>query len=184
LQKKVAGDAFKKREVKREDSDDDGGEDDDSKPLTKAELRALLDERETKILKVGQENKAIEIAKTLTESDDEALYAVELFKHVTLPFDTLEENMRFIVAGMNADRTIGQTEEIRRALKRKETARKNTATTVRDRSSASQPQISADVKAVLKTQGYKYLSEKKVYAKKIAGGKMLYTDGKGKTWVG
>ncbi|MCR4285496.1 MAG: hypothetical protein NUW00_01220 [Candidatus Kaiserbacteria bacterium] len=183
LQKKVAGDAFKKREAKHKETGDDDGEEDDSKPLTKAELKALLDERDSSNAKNGQAIEAMTLAKTLTESDDEAQYAVELFKHITLPFDTLEENMRFIIGGMNAERLIGQTEEVKRALKSKETARKNTAITVRDKASGSQPAISSDVKAVLKAQGYKYLSEKKAYGKKLANGKMLFSDGKGKTWV-
>ena len=183
LQKKIAGDAFKKREAKHKESDESEGEEDDSKPLTRAELKALLEERESGKAKNEQAREAMTIAKTLTETEDEALYAVELFKHITLPFDSLDESIRFIIAGMNADRIMGQTQEVKRALKSKETARKNTAVTVRDKASGSQPALSGDMKVVLKNQGYKYLSDKKVYGKKLPTGKMLFNDGKGKTWV-
>ena len=187
LQKKIADDAFKYRKQKREGVETkvveaDESDDDDNKPLTKAELAKLLDERESKISKQFSNKEALQLATGLTDNEDEAKYAVALWEHVTLPFDSMEEQLRFIVAGMNAERTLKQKDELMRTLKSKETARKNTATTTRDPLSAGQPKIDPQVLAALKNTGFTYNSGKKAYENVLKNGTKMYNDGKGKKW--
>lgn len=184
LQKRVAADAFKFRQSKKEDrGDDSGDEPDDDKPLTRSEVAKLLAEEKASISKQLTVKEATTLASKLTSNDDEAQYAVALWQNVQLPFDSMEEQLEFIVGGMNAKRVLAQNAELKRALLSKDTARKNTATTARDAMSAGQPKIDPQVASVLKTQGYTYNSNQKVYTKKLADGRTMYNNGKGKTWV-
>lgn len=186
LQKKIAADAFKFRKQKKtEDGDSESEEDnsDDDKPLTRAEVAKMLDEEKGKMAKTFAVKEATTFVSSLTSDADEAEYAVSLWQHITLPFDTMEEQLEFIVGGLNAKRVLAQNKELKRALVSKDTARKNTATTTRDAQNAGQPKTDPQVASVLKTQGYTYNSNQKVFSKKLANGKTMYNDGKGKTWV-
>jgi hypothetical protein len=185
LQKKIAADAFKFRKEKRkEDGDsDDGAEPDLDKPMTAAEVQKLLKEQEQNLTKQLSSKEALGIANTLTTNTDEAAYAVSLWQHVTLPFDTIEEQMKFIVAGMNADRILAQNAELKRTIISKDTAKKTIATTTRTPQSTGQPKVNPQVLAALKNTGFTYNSSQKVFSKKLANGKMMFNDGKGKTWV-
>jgi len=186
LQGKIAGDAFKFRKSKKDDSaeDDDSSQDDDeNRPLTRSEMEKMLEDRESKVIKQQSSKEALDVASSLTSSEDEAKYALALWENVSLPFETMEEQMKFIVAGMNAERTIAQNSELKRSLKSKDTARKNTATTARDAQVGTQPKLAADMTSVLKAQGYKFNSSQKNFQKKLSNGKTLFNDGKGKTWI-
>lgn len=186
LQKLIAADAFKFRKQKKSNEGMEDEERDDSesdKPLTMAEVQKLLDERESKLSRQFSVKEATQIATSLTTNEDEAQYAVALWEHVSLPFDTMQEQMEFIVSGLNAKRILAQNNELKRALQGKNSVNKNTATTVRDPLSSGQPKINPQIAAALKNTGYTYNSTQKVYSKKLAGGKTLYNDGKGKTWV-
>lgn len=186
LQKKIAEDAFKFRKQKKAETSDDDSDEDDSeedKPLTRAEVARMLAEEKATLAKQFAVKEATTLASSLTSNEDEAQYAVAMWQHVTLPFDTMQEQMEFIVGGMNAKRILAQNSELKRALVSKDTARKNTATTTRDAQTMGQPKTDPQVASVLKTQGYTYNSNQKVYSKKLANGKIMYNDGKGKTWV-
>ena len=186
LQKKIADDAFKFRKQKRsEETTEDESEEDESddKPLTRAEVAKMLAEEKATLAKQFVVKEATTFASTLTSNPDEAQYAVALWQHITLPFDTMEEQMEFIVGGLNAKRVLAQNSELKRALKSKDTANRNTATTTRDAQTMGQPKTDPQVASVLKSQGYTYNTNQKVYSKKLVNGKMMYNDGKGKTWV-
>ena len=185
LQKRIANDAFKFRKEKRQEKDGESTESDDldlNKPLTMAEVQKMLAENQETVTKQLKFKEASQIASSLTSSEDETKLALSLWEHVSLPFDTMEEQMKFIVAGMNADRVLGQNAELKRALVSKTTARKDTATTVRTPLSSGQPKIASDVLNVLKNNGFKYDSAKKAYVKTLANGKKMFNDGKGKKW--
>lgn len=188
LQKLIAADAFKYRKEKRQKEDGEEGDEseglDPNKPLTMAEVQKMLAENQETVTKQFKVKEATQIASTLTSSEDETALALSLWQHVSLPFNTIEEQMKFIVAGMNADRVLGQNAELKRALMSKTTARKDTATTVRTPQSGGQPKVAGDVLVALKNNGYKFDSAQKVYVKTLANGKKLYNNGKGKTWVG
>ena len=186
LQKKIATDAFKFRKQKKsEETTEDESEEDESddKPLTRAEVAKMLAEKEETLAKQFVVKEATTFASTLTNNPDEAQYAVALWQHITLPFDTMEEQMEFIVGGLNAKRVLAQNSELKRALKSKDTANRNTATTTRDAQSMGQPKTDPQLASVLKSQGYTYNTNQKVYSKKLVNGKTMYNDGKGKTWV-
>lgn len=186
LQKRIANNAFKYRKEKRQEKgDEQGDESDDSDPnktLTMADVQKMLAENQETVAKQFKVKEATQIATTLTSSEDEAKLALSLWEHISLPFDTMEEQMKFIVAGMNADRVLGQNAELKRALQSKTTARKDTATTTRTPQSSGQPKIAGDVLAALKNNGFKYDTAKKAYVKTLANGKKMYNDGKGKKW--
>lgn len=184
LRKKLAAEAFKQRENKRETKSDDTDDvsDDDDRPLTRAELQKLLDEREQKTQRQNSVKEAMTIARSLTDSDDEAEYATTLWEHVTLPFDTMEEQMRFIIGGLNAERLLAQKKELVRAVQSKTLARKNTAVTSRDATGGGIPKIDPQVKQALENTGFKFVPAKKAWEKTLANGKKMYNDGKGKKW--
>lgn len=186
LQSRIAADAFKYRKQKRQENGEEGDDSEDldpNKPLTMAEVQKMLAENQETVAKQFKVKEATQIAATLTSSEDEAKLALSLWEHISLPFDTMEEQMEFIVAGMNAKRVLGQNAELKRALISKTTARKDTATSVRTPQPGGQPKVAGDVLAALKNSGYKYDSAAKVYVKDLANGKKLYNDGKGKTWT-
>ena len=186
LQKRIANDAFKFRKEKRtKENGDEGDESNDldpNKPLTMAEVQKMLADNQETVAKQFKVKEATQIATTLTSSEDEAKLALSLWEHVSLPFDTMEEQMKFIVAGMNADRVLGQNAELKRALQSKTNARKDTATSVRTPQSSGQPKVAGDVLAALKNNGFKYDTAKKAYVKTLANGKKMYNNGKGKKW--
>lgn len=183
LQKRIAADAFKFRKEKRQEKDGEAGDYlDPDKPLTMAEVQKMLAENQETVAKQFKVKEATQIASTLTSSEDETKLALSLWEHISLPFDTMEEQMKFIVAGMNADRVLGQNAELKRALISKTMARKDTATTVRTPLSSGQPKVAGDVLAALKNNGFKYDTAKKAYVKTLANGKKMYNDGKGKKW--
>lgn len=186
LQKKIAADAFKFRKEKRQkEGGEEGDESDNSdqdKPLTMSEVQKMLAETQETVTKQFKVKEATQIASTLTSSEDEAKLAIALWEHVSLPFDTTEEQIKFIVAGMNADRVLGQNAELKRALVSKTMARKDTATTTRAPQSGGQPKVAGDVLAALKNNGFKYDTAKKAYVKVLANGKKMFNDGKGKKW--
>lgn len=184
LQKKIAGDAFRFRKEKRSDDkpSDEGDEADADRPLTMKEMQKILDEREAKILRTSTAKEALTFARSLTTNDDEASYAASLWEHVTLPFDSMEEQMRFIIGGMNAERFIAQNTELQRALQSKTMARKNTATTTRDALNSGAPKIDAQIKQALERTGFKFEPSKKAWVKTLANGKKMFNDGRGKKW--
>jgi hypothetical protein len=185
LQKKIAADAFKFRKEKRkEDGDSNNGDELDlDKPMTAAEVQKLLKEQEQNLTKQLSSKEALNLANTLTTNADEAAYAVSLWQHVTLPFDSMEEQIEFIVGGMNAKRILAQNAELKRTIISKDTAKKTVANTTRTPLSAGQPKVAPQVLAALKNTGFTYNSSQKVFSKKLANGKMMFNDGKGKTWV-
>lgn len=184
LQKKIAGDAFRFRKEKRSDDkpSDEDDESDADRPLTMKEMQKILDEREAKILRTSTTKEALTFAKSLTVNEDEARYAASLWEHVTLPFDSMEEQMRFIIGGMNAERFIAQNTELQRSLQSKTMARKNTATTTRDALSSGAPKIDAQIKQALERTGFKFEPAKKAWVKTLANGKKMFNDGRGKKW--
>lgn len=184
LQKKIATDAFRFRKEKRVEKSDDADEADadDDKPLTRSEMQKMLDEREQKILRQSSSKEAVTLARSFTDNDDEAKYAAALWEHVTLPFDTMEEQMRFIIGGMNAERLLAQNSELVRAVQSKTMARKDTATTARDATASTAPKIDTQVKQALERTGFKYEPTKKAWGKTLANGKKMYNDGRGKKW--
>lgn len=185
LTKKIAGDAFRYRKDKRQvetTEPENGLDEDDNRPLTRAEMQKILDEREQKILRQSSSKEAFAFARTLVDNDDEAKYAAAIWEHVTLPFDTVEEQMKFIVGGMNVDRLLAQKGELIRTVQSKTMARKNTATTARDAQAGNTPKIDPQVKQALENTGHKYDTTAKAWVKTLANGKKMFNDGRGKKW--
>lgn len=184
LRKKLAADAFKQRENKRETKSDEPNEanDDENRPLTRVELQKLLDERDQKNQRQNSVKEAMTVARSFTDSDDEAEYATALWEHVTLPFDTMEEQMRFIIGGLNAERLLAQKKELVRAVQSKTLARKNTAITSRDAAGGIEPKIDPQVKQALENTGFKFEQSKKAWIKILPNGRKMFNDGKGKKW--
>lgn len=186
LQQKIAGDAFRFRKEKRvetksDDSEPEGDDEDDDRPLTRKEMEKMLAEREQKILRQGSLKEATTLARSFVETDDEAKYAAALWEHVQLPFDSMEEQMRFIIGGMNSSRLLAQNSELKRTIQSKTLARKNTATTMKD-ATINTPKIKADVKSALERTGFKYDTTKKAWSKTLANGRKMFNDGNGKKW--
>lgn len=183
LEKKLAGVKFKEREEKRELSEDEKEE--ISKGVSEERLIEILNERDSKYEKKLESQKLSSMAESLTESEDEANYAMQVWQNTDLSHisDSKEEQLRFVIAGMNHERVLAQNNELKRSLQSKDTANRNTATTARDARNANEPSVEGDMKAVLNKKGFKYSNEKKAYTKKLANGKTMFADGKGKTWV-
>lgn len=176
----LAEKAFKSRKDKREEPESDDEED---KPLSRRELLGVLEERDKHTTKIIQESTALEIARKHTSSEVEAQAALLFWKNRVVPTGNLEEDVKFAVGGLNHSRTIAQNEELKRALRSKETKSDNAAGDHRDAPQGSEPQSSSDISAI-KGAGFKWDGTARLYTKPLTGGKKLMYDPKTKKrWV-
>lgn len=178
---KAAADAsFKLREQRRKEKDDEDGDDDEDKPLTAKQLEATLQKERDLTRKELQAEAIAEKARKLSRSESEANLIIEIHKNRTFPAGmSLDEQVEEAFAIANRKSLIAQNEELKRALKSKETASHDAAGTYRDAPPISEPVSSNDLKA-LKASGFVWDGKSGTYIKKIGKNFVVY-DPKTKT---
>lgn len=174
---KKAKDAFKKREEKREN------EEEEEKPLTRTEMDKMLKDNRTAVRKEFETDRATEIAKANTSSDEEAKAVIALWKTRIVPTGNLEEDVLFALGGLDRKKLISKNGELTRALKSKDGANRNSASTHRDAPEGSEPKLSSADAQAYKSAGFVWDGKKGVYKKTLAKGKFLYKKVGGEQWV-
>jgi len=176
--------AFKERKAIREAAGDDGEEeeqDDEDRPLTRRELNDLLAQRDRQ-----QNDTALtETARSLAESDAHAKAILATWKNRSFPVNlSLREQMEEAKAIVDRKRNVAKSSEVERAAKAKETVGAGTSSVHRDPPATPEPKMSAADRKGIKDAGYVWDPVKRVYAKKLGGGKTLYMrDLKSDTWI-
>lgn len=185
-----AKEAFKKREEKRLQQEQGGDEPatedvDDDKPLTRKEFNELLARERQLITNEARKEQITEIAGTLADSEKEREFIIAIHANRVFPSDMpLKDQLLEAHFIANGRRLAAKNQEVVRALKSKDSAGKDTATVVRDGTTAPGPKLAADVAASLKRAGYSYDPSTKVYKKQLSSGKFMYNDPRTKrTWV-
>jgi hypothetical protein len=169
-----AREAFKKR--KEADEDEEVEEEDDEKPLTRREMKELL----SGLQKQSQESEALKIARAHTASEAEAKAAVTFWKTRVNPTGNLEEDVLFAIGGLNHKKVVSTNAELIRALKSKNSASTDVASSHRDPMEGTSPRMSASDQAAYKRAGFSFDTKDKVYKKKLPSGKTLIKDPKTK----
>jgi len=170
---KAAADlAFKLREQKRKQEEQ--GFDDEDKPLTAKELGFILEKDRQQTRKEFQSELIREKAKKLADNESEANLIIEIHKNRTFPQGmSLDEQLEEAFAIANRKRLIAQNEELKRALRGKETISDDAAGTHRDSLPTDEPKMSsADISAI-KAAGFNWDGKSGLYVKKISKDRTL-----------
>lgn len=184
---RLAQEAFETRQAKRkgkksEDTEEEDESDEDDKPLTRREMRQMLQEQREGDRKETQEQSALAIAKGLASSDVEAALIVEKWKNYEVPGDTLQEKIEFVHAGVNRKRLLATTAEAKRALLAKDTRSKNATTTHRDPKPAGEVKLKPQDASAIKAAGMAWNGATRRYEKKIGKRTMCFDPKSGKRW--
>lgn len=174
-EKALAEKRFQDAERKRKTGDDED-EDDDDKPITRKDLHKVISETAEQTKKSLLGGRIKDIVSTLAESEDEAEAIIEL--HANRPFPsylTLEEQLEEAHAIVNRKKLVSKNAELKRALKSKDTASKDSAGTHRDTPQV-RPRVAPDVEASLKAQKFEYDNTSKLWKKKLPNGRTLCKD--------
>src|SRR3990167_7996870 len=163
--KQAAADlAFKLREKNRQEDDDE-----EDKPLTAKELEFILQRDRQQTRKEFQSEIITEKAKKLASNEDEAKLVIEIHKNRTFPEGmSLDEQLEEAFAIANRKRLIAQNEELKRALRGKETTSDNVAGTHRDSLPTDEPKMSSADISALKAAGFNWDGKSGLYVKKIS----------------
>ena len=156
-------------EKKREQAEEDNSEE---KPLTRKEMAKLLADRDSQTRKELLEEKAIDYAKSLTESPKEAELILAVWRNPNRRFaGGLKEQLEEAQAIATSKRLKAKNEELKRALLSKdstlttgENGQKKPETTI--------PKLNSVDKTVV--QGMVWDNSKQAYRKTIAGGRKLF----------
>lgn len=178
-EKALAEQRFKNAQRKRKEEDDeDDLDDDDNKPVTTKDLQRILAENSQQTEKRLMGTRIKEIATNLADSEEEAEAIIETHSNRTFPsYLTIEEQLEESHAIVNRKKLVSKTSELKRALKSKETASKDTGSAHRD-APQGKPKVAPDVEASLKRQAFVYDSASKIWKKKLPNGKFLCKDTK------
>lgn len=168
----LAEDRYKASEAKRKEKKEDD-EDDEDKPVTEKSLQALLARDRQASLKDSQEAQALTIARANTASEEEAQAAVLFYKNRVNPTGNLEDDIKFAIGGLNNKKILAQNEELKRALKSKESASNDSSSGHQD----GMPKVEPKLPANSPLKEYKYMGNG-VYSKKLSSGKTLFRNSK------
>ncbi len=176
---KIAAEAFKKRDEKRsgdeDDSEDEDGEDD--RPLTKKEVRAMLDAEK----KAQSESQFLELAKSQAPSDKAAQLIFEKWRNRSFPSHlTLQEQFDEAYAITYSKKIIGERNEAVRALKNRRNVSKDGSSTHHDAPKAGEPKLSPQDLKAIKAVGYVWDGASRRFQKKLSNGDTLVWDSKAK----
>lgn len=181
LVKKMADDAYKYRRQKPETEDTEDKEDDaDEKPLTTKDLKHFESRIVERTKKELDEQRALDIARQNTSSEQEAQAALVYWKNRVVPTGDLNEDVLFAIAGLNHRKTVAKAAELTRALRSKDTASHDSAATHRDAPEGDAPKLSPAAKQMYEQAGFVYDGKKRLWIKKLPSGKSLVKDPKTK----
>lgn len=175
-------DSKRKKELGITKEDD---EDDEEKPLTPRQLQKVLEERDQKTERRLMGAQIQEIARDLADSEDEAELIVEIHNNRTFPSHlSIREQLEEAHAIANRKKLVSKNSELKRALRSKETASNDAATTHRDPQVGTAPKLSESDKASYKRAGFVYDATARIWKKKLPTGKYLCKDPRTKkTWL-
>lgn len=160
----------KSRKEKEVGSGDEG--DGDKKPLTKTELREMFDEERETVRKELRVEQAREIANSLAGNNPmKADLILETWKNRNL-VGTLHEQMEEAQAIAFRKRTLGENEELKRALANKNGMTNDGANMQRKPMLTQEPKLNPVDKTAL--AGYTWDSSKNAYKKVIAKGTKVF----------
>lgn len=158
---------FKKDEEEEE-------EDDDDRPITRREMAQMLAENLHKTTIQTQQDKIVEISKSLSESEQEAELIRSIHSNRVFPDGMpLAEQLMEARAIANARRVEVQNAELVRKVQSQNTVSRNTATTYRDPQRSLEPELAPDLKASMTRAGYTYNNNLKRYEKVLPNKKIL-----------
>lgn len=182
----AADKAFKLREAKRkkEDGEDVEGDEeiDEDEPLTKKQLDKVLSKEREKTRKEMQSETIALKAKKLSRSDAEANLIIEIHKNRSFPENlSLDEQLEEAWAIANRKSFVAKNEELKRALKGKETASTDVASTHKDTAPIDEPKANANDVEAIKAAGFVWNGKTRMYEKALKGSRVLVYDPKTKT---
>jgi len=172
-----------KKKAAKDDGDnaDDDDTDEDDKPITRKDLDAVVQSTRQNLTKEFYATQITEIAKELSESDDEAAAIVEVHKSRTFPAHlSLRDQLEEVHAIVNRKRLISKNSELARANRSKETASNDSAGTYRDGQEGTAPKMSTSDTQAYERAGFIYDAKDKLYKKKLPNGNILIKDPKTK----
>ena len=172
--------AFKLREKRRKEEEE--GLDDEDKPLTAKELEGIL-QKDRQITRKEIQTEIISgKAKKLAGSEAEAQLIIEIHKNRIFPEDlSLDEQLEEAYAIANRKSLMAKNEELKRALRSKETISDNAAGTHRDSTPLDEPKMSSSDIQAIKAAGFVWDGKLRLYVKKFLSGRTLTYDPKTKT---
>jgi len=171
-----AKEAFKEREKKREEIEVQV----EDQPLTRDEVWNMVQESQMGITKTLQENSAVTVANSMAESEAEARAMLAKWKNRSFPAGmSLQEQMEEMHAVVNRKKFVSQNNEIKRALKSKDTVTQDAGSTHRDAPEGTAPKITSADAQGLKSAGLKWDGVKRVYYKDVGRNQRLETKGPG-----
>ena len=173
-----ARERWEKRRAEEEETRDE-----QEKPLTAVELRDILAEEREFIRKETFVDKVRAKAHELSTSESEANLVFEIHKNRNWPaYMSIDEQVEEAWAIANRRKLLAQNEELRRALKSKETKKVDATGTYREIPKAGEPKLASHDKTEIERQGFMW--DGKFFSKKLSNGKTLFKDWKTKkTWV-
>ncbi len=179
-EKAAADAAFKLREKRRKEEEE--GLDDEDKPLTAKELENIL-QRDRQITRKEIQSEIIfEKAKKLAGSEAEAQLIIEIHKNRTFPESlSLDEQLEEAYAIANRKSLMAKNEELKRALRSKDTISDNSVGTHRDSVPLDEPKMSSGDIQAIKAAGFAWDGKSRLYVKKLKSGRTLTYDPKTKT---
>lgn len=192
-EKELAEKRFKEAEARRkagkpaegEGTNEDATDDEDDKPLTRREMRELLEKNQQENRRTLQSEEAKKKIAAITKSPAEASLVSEIHRTHTFPsWMPLDEQIEEAYAIANRKAFIQREAELKRALQGKQTTTTDDTTTQRDSGGAGEPKLAPQDAAAIKQSGMSWNGTKRVYEKKLSSGRTLYYDPKsGKRWA-
>lgn len=179
LAKKIAEDAYKYRQSKKEKDTEETTNDED-KPLTKKDLESLLSKERETTEKRLTESKAFEIALANTSSETEAKAAVEFWKSRVTPTGNLQDDVLFAIGGLNAKRIVAQNSELKRSLAAKGRVSHDTGGVHPDAATRDEPKLASQDVQAIKAAGMAWDGVKGLYKKALGRNQFYYFDPKTK----
>lgn len=167
----------RKRKQYEENPDEAPDENDEDRPMTARQFNEFITKERQETQKLLQEREIRSLAERYGTTEAEINLFVEIHKNRVFPSHlSLEEQIKESVAIANKDKLIGERNEAVRALRGKQNANNNAATTHHDATQGNEPKLATDVKAILLRQKFVFNPITRQYEKKISQGRKLVYD--------
>lgn len=179
-EKALADKRFKDAEKKRKAAEAAGetlDEEDDDKPVTRKELAAVRQEARRE----AQQERALEIAKGMADSDAEANLIVAKWQNRSFPEGlSLTEQIEEAYAITHRKKLVGERNEALRALKGKQGVNRDGSSSHQEGAPSKEPKIPQGEEQAIKAAGFAWNSTSRQFEKKLSNGDLLIRDSKTK----
>lgn len=175
--------ALKERQAKR--GEDDDMVDEEDRPVSRRELAEIIASTQSETTKTLNENRAVEIARTLSGSPAEARAIVATWRNRQFPGNLpLQDQIEEVQAGINRKKNVAVVKEVIRAAASRTNASKDAAGTHQDPPETDEPKLSGPDAQGLKSAGYKWDGAKRLWRKQLPNKKWLNVKSlKEKSWI-